>query len=155
MDLVVYAPGSSSPAYVDVSIVTALSQAALAGGSANHDGKAAEIAARGKRRSYPLINVTPFIVEDHGRFGEEAVKFLRSVAPVDPRLRSKAMRDLYQRLGALLQRHAADAVLSAIRARPPPASSSVFTVAQGAASTSVGRASATDIRLPAGPSSGR
>jgi hypothetical protein len=117
MDLIVYAPGATSPAYLDISIVSALSQEALAAGSATKDGKAAEIAARGKRRDYRLINVTPFILEDHGRFGEDAVKFLKSVAPVEPRLRSKAMQELYHRLSSLLQRHAADAVLAAITVR--------------------------------------
>ena len=149
MDLVVYAPGSSSPAYVDVSIVTALSQDALASGAANHDGKAAEIAAKGKRKDYPLISVTPFIIEDHGRFGEDAVKFLRSVAPSEPRLRSKAIRDLYQRLGALLQRRAADAVLSAItvQRRPPAAADTVVVAARLSSEARVSPPAAVDIRL--------
>ena len=117
MRLVVYAPDSSTPAYIDVSIVTALSQEALASGSAKHDGKAAEIAAKGKRKDYPLINVTPFIVEDHGRFGSDAIAFLKRVAPTDAGARSKAMSNLYHRLAAFLQRTAADAVLAAIGAQ--------------------------------------
>jgi len=144
MDLVVYSPGSASPAYIDVSIVSALSQAALAGGAANHDGRAAEIAAKCKHRSYPQISVTPFIVEDHGRFGDEAVKFLRSIAPTEPRLRSTAMRDLYQRLGAILQRHAADAVLAAITVRQRRSSAEPAVVVSAA---SAALPPATDIRL--------
>ena len=117
MDLVVYASGSTIPSYIDVSIVTALSQQALASGSAKYDGKAAEIAAKGKRNAYPLINITPFIVEDHGRFGSDAVAFLKRVAPTDAAARSRAMSDLYHRLAAFLQRTAADAVLAAIGAQ--------------------------------------
>ena len=64
MDHVVYTPGAGTPAYIDVSIVSALSLEALDGGAANCDGKAAGIAAAGKRKDYPLIDVTPFIVED-------------------------------------------------------------------------------------------
>ena len=117
MDLVVYCPESNVPAYLDVSIVSALSQEARASGSAKHDGKASEIVAKGKRKDYPLIHVTPFIVEDHGRFGSDSVAFLKRVAPSDPAARSRAISDLYHRLGAFLQRAAADAVLAAIGAR--------------------------------------
>ena len=119
MDLVVHVPGVSSPFHIDISIVTALSVEALARGSHLHDGKAASIAANGKRTDYPLINVTPFIVEDHGRSGEDALAFIRRVAPVDPGQRSKAIRELYHRLGAVLQRSAADAVLAATRTLRP------------------------------------
>ena len=118
MDLVVYPAGACSPIYVDVSIVSAVSREALSKGSAHYDGKAAEIAERAKRRDYPLINVTPFIVDDHGRLGPEALSFVRRIAPTSPTQRSKAISDLYHRLSAQLQRAAADAVLSAIAARP-------------------------------------
>ena len=153
MDLVVYSPGCSSPAYIDVSIVSALSQAALSGGAANHDGRASEIAARGKHKDYPLIPVTPFIVEDHGRFGDEAVKFIRRVAPAEPGPRSKAVRDLYHRLGALLQRHAADAVLSAIAVRPRRPQDAALASSSSSLSWRghVGLTPATDVRLPARP----
>ena len=117
MDLVVYTPDSATPTYVDISIVTALSHQALASGSAKHDGKASEIAGKGKRKDYPLINVTPFIVEDHGRFGSDAVSFLKQVAPSEAGARSKAMGDLYHRLAAFLQRTAADSILAAIGAQ--------------------------------------
>ena len=114
MDLVVHAPGAKEPIYIDVSIVSALSVEALRGGSASQDGKAAELAAKHKHNDYPLINLTPFIVEDHGRLGTEALAFVRRIAPIDLSARSKAIRDLYQRLGSVLQRKAADAVLAAI-----------------------------------------
>ena len=81
MDLIVYIPGETSPVHIDVSIASALSAEALGGGSDRHEGKAAAVAADHKRRDYPLINVTPFIVEDYGRFGDEALAFIRRVAP--------------------------------------------------------------------------
>eukprot|EP00973_Karenia_brevis_P060117 8365915-Karenia_brevis.AAC.1 len=48
MDLVIHAPEIASPFYVDLTVVSALSSDALAGGSAVRNGAAAEIAARGK-----------------------------------------------------------------------------------------------------------
>ena len=81
MDLVVHVPGHSAPFHVDISIASAMSQEALQGGAARHDGKAADIAAKGKHRDYPNITVTPFIVEDHGRFGTDALEVVRRVAP--------------------------------------------------------------------------
>ena len=113
MDLVVHAPSRGEPEYIDVSIVSALSVEALTAGSATQDGKAAAIAEASKRRAYPNLRLTPFIVEDHGRLGDDAAGFIRRLAPSDPAARSRAIRSLYQRLGALLQRRAADAVLSA------------------------------------------
>ena len=117
MDLVVRTPDCTSPAYIDVSIVSALAAQALAGGSSKHDGKAAELAAKEKRKDYPQVNVSPFIVEDHGRFGDDAVAFLKRVAPPGASARSRAMGDLYHRLASFLQRTAADAVLASIGAQ--------------------------------------
>ena len=113
MDLVVRAPGIAAPYYIDVTIVSALSQAALAGGSDVRDGAAAELAARGKATDYPLCSVTAFVVEDHGRLGENALQLVRALAPIDPVERSVAIRRLHQTLGATLQRSAADAVIAA------------------------------------------
>ena len=94
-----------------------MSQEALPAGSAKHDGKASEIAAKGKRKDFPPIDVTPFIVEDHRRFGSDAVSFLKRGALCEPGARSRAMGDLYHRLASLLQRAAADAVLAAVGAQ--------------------------------------
>ena len=94
MDLVVRTPDCTSPAYIDVSIVSALAAQALAGGSSKHHGKAAELAAKEKRKDYPQVNVSPFIVEDHGRFGDDAVAFLKRLAPPGASARSRAMGDL-------------------------------------------------------------
>jgi len=114
MDLVIYAPGAANPIYVDISIASALSAEALAGGSAARDGRAAEIAERRKHAAYPLIGVTPCIIEDHGRIGEEALTLIRRIAPASLTDRAVAIRELYQRMSATLQRIASDAVLSAV-----------------------------------------
>ena len=115
MDLVVHVPGGKGPVHIDVSIASALSQEALRSRSAHIDGRAAELAAAHKRGDYPLITVCPFIIEDHGRWGADAIAFVRRVAPSGPSSRSRALRQLYHRLSAVLQRHAADSVLAAIR----------------------------------------
>ena len=117
MDLVIHAPHLSEPVHVDVTIVSALAQEAMLAGAARRDGAAAGVAARRKRAKYPHCNVLPFVVEDHGRFGEEALALVRSLAPVDNTKRSPAIRRLYQTLGSVLQRHAADSVVSATTAR--------------------------------------
>ena len=117
MDLVVHAPGIAAPFYVDLTVANALSRMALSGGSAVRDGAAAELAARGKHRDYPCCSVTPFVIEDHGRIGEEALQFVRTLAPPDPADRSRAIRKLHHSLGATLQRIAADAVISATTVR--------------------------------------
>ena len=118
MDLVVRVPGVASPFYIDLTVASALSVEALEGGSAIRDGAAAAIAARGKIRDYPNCSVTPFVVEDHGRLGEEALRFIRIVAATDPAERSKDIRRLHQSIGATLQRCAADAVFAATTVRP-------------------------------------
>ena len=113
MDLVIHAPHLSEPVHVDVTIVSALAQEAMLAGAARRDGAAAGVAARRKRAKYPHCNVLPFVVEDHGRFGEEALALVRSLAPVDNTKRSPAIRRLYQTLGSVLQRYAADSMVSA------------------------------------------
>ena len=113
MDLVIHAPHLANAIHVDVTVVTALSQEALAAGSARRDGAAAQTAARNKRARYPNCPVIPFVIEDHGRLGEEAIQLARRLAPMVPTERSSAIRRLYQSLGAVLQRHSADSVLAA------------------------------------------
>ena len=102
---------------MDLTVVSALSIEALAKGAAQRAGVAIEIATRKKRRDYPNIAVLTFVIEDHGRIGEEARTFVRRLAPVEPSARSRALRSLYQALSACCQRASADAVLAA--ARPP------------------------------------
>ena len=118
MDLVINAPGFSSPFFIDLTVVSALSSDALSAGSAVRNGAAAEIAARGKHRDYPNCCLTPFVIEDHGRLGEEALQLFRRLAPSDLAERSRAIRSRHRSLGATLQRVAADAVIAATTARP-------------------------------------
>ena len=117
MDLVVHAPGLAEPLMVDLTVVSALTQDALALGSARRDGAAAAAAARRKRARYPGVAVVPFVVEDHGRLGEEALALTRLLAPAQDTARSAAIRRLHQSLGCVLQRNAADAVLAATQAQ--------------------------------------
>ena len=117
MDLVVRAPNVALPFYIDLTVVSALSSDALAGGAAIREGAAAEIGARGKFRDYPNCSLTPFVIEDHGRLGEEALRFVRLIAPAELSQRSKAIRRLHQSLGATLQRVAAEAVIAATTVR--------------------------------------
>ena len=120
MDLVIHAPGYSAPFYVDLTVVSALSTEALSSGSAVRSGAAAELAARFKYRDYSNCSVIPFVIEDHGRLGEEALRLVRAIAPTDDFERSQAIRHLHRSLGATLQRVAADAVIAATAVRPRP-----------------------------------
>ena len=113
MDLIVRAPAVTGPVRVDLTVVSALSVEALEKGSAQRSGVACEIAAKRRDRDYPLINVVPFAIEDHGRLGVDALKFARKLAPADIGKRSAELARLYQSLGASLQRSAADAVIAA------------------------------------------
>ena len=117
MDMIIRPPGAGA-IFVDLTVVSALTREALNHGSARRDGAAAAVAARHKRAKYPHCNVTPFVIEDHGRLGDEAIDLSKQLAPIDPVRRSKAIRLLHQSLGAVLQRHAADAVLAATRGTP-------------------------------------
>ena len=117
MDLVVHAPGFTAPFYIDLTVVSALSSDALRQGSAVRSGAAAELGARGKYKDYPNCTLTPFVIEDHGRLGDDALRFIRSIAPTDPAERSKSIRQLHRSLGATLQRVAADAIIAATTVR--------------------------------------
>ena len=117
MDLLIHAPGVAGPIYVDVTIVSAVSREALRSGSGSRSGVAAEIAARRKARAYPSISAIPFVIEDHGRFGKDAMRLLRMLAPTAPGLRTAAIREIYQTLGSTAQKVAADAIIAATTAR--------------------------------------
>ena len=114
MHLVVHVPGRGTPVHTDVSIASALSAEALEARWDQVDGRAAAIAAARKHTNYPLIDVAPFIVDGHGRFGTEAITFVKQLAPVDLVDRTNAMHLLYHWLSSVLQRHAADTVLAAV-----------------------------------------
>ena len=113
MDLIVRAPTIDGPVRVDLTVVSALSVEALEKGSPQRKGVASELAEKKKRRDYPLIPVVPFAIEDHGRFGEDALRFARKVAPTELSKRAVELARLYQSLGSCLQRSAADAVIAA------------------------------------------
>ena len=117
MDLVIHPPQSGIAIHVDLTVVTALSRGAMAAGAARRDGAAAQVAARHKRAKYPNCPVVPFVVEDHGRIGEDALRLVRQLAPSLPSERSAAIRRLYQSFSAVLQRHSADSVLAATAVR--------------------------------------
>ena len=117
MDLVVHAPGVATPFYIDLTVVSTLSSDALSGSSSLWNGVATEIAAKAKYKDYPNCSLTPFGIEDHGRLGEEALKFVRTLAFVEPSERSKSIRSLHRSLSATLQRVAADAVIAATAVR--------------------------------------
>ena len=114
MDIVIRAPGISGPINVDLTVACATSVEALRQGSATRDGAATEVASCAKKRKYRNISVVPFVIEEHGRIGEEARALARRLAPTDHAARSAAMRNLYQALGCTLQRLQADSVVAAL-----------------------------------------
>ena len=83
---------------------------------ANHDGAAAARAEDTKRLRYPGPALVPFAVEALGRPGESAVNYLRSLAPVDPRARSKWLGSAWQTLSVLVQTGNARLLLTAAHA---------------------------------------
>jgi len=70
-----------------------------------------------KRAKYPACAVLPFVLEHHGRFGEDALSFVRKIAPRETAARSEALVKLYQAIGATMQRLAADAIIAATTSR--------------------------------------
>jgi hypothetical protein len=113
IDLVVFSPRVAGPMFVDLTVVSALSVEALAKNSATQDGVAARLAAADKVNKYPQCRLMPFPLEDHGRLGDAAMNFAKLIAPVDPERRSVALSRLYHGLAAVLQRTAADAIITA------------------------------------------
>ena len=114
MDLILHAPAQDSPVHIDLTIVSPVSREALARGSADREGTAAMMAASRKRAKYPLIAVLPFVIEEGGRLGEDALGFVRKLAPREPKKRVEALNSLNHALGATLQRTAANAITAAI-----------------------------------------
>ena len=111
--------------FVDVAVVSASSEsAALRARRACEDGVAAADAVRGKRSKYPAHKqpecpLVPFVIEALGRLSPEAHGLLRSVAPKDPTLRSRALRRATQTLSVLVQSRLAEQLLSAEAGRAP------------------------------------
>jgi hypothetical protein len=117
MDLVVHAPGRTIPMLLDVTVVSALSQQSLPSGSARRDGAGAAAAARRKRARYLQANMMPFVIEEHGRLGDDAVAIARQLAPQEPGERTEVLNYLYQTLASIVQRYSADSLLAATQAR--------------------------------------
>jgi hypothetical protein len=100
--------------YLDVVVPTAgTTNREMARSRAERDGAAAARAADGKRVRYPGPDLVPFAVEALGRPGRDAISFLRSLAPVDPELRSAALGAAWQALSVVLQTENAELLLSA------------------------------------------
>ena len=114
MDLIVRAPTIIGPVHIDLTVVSATSREALHRGSADREGVTAELGAHRKRQKYANIAVMPFVLEDSGRLGEDALGLVRKIAPREPRARAEAMNTLYQCLSATLQRTAANAIIAAM-----------------------------------------
>eukprot|EP00959_Pyramimonas_sp_CCMP1952_P258126 5394875-Pyramimonas_sp.AAC.1 len=68
-----YAPRVAVPIRIDLTVVSALSQDALARGSARRAGTAAAASENDMRARYPGLNMAPFAIEDHGQMGEDAL----------------------------------------------------------------------------------
>ena len=117
LDIVLESPRAAGSIYVDFTVVSALSVEALARGLALRDGVAADLAATKKEQRYPHCRAWAFPVEDHGRFGEDALALGRALAPAEPERRSRALARLQQAVSAAVQRVAADSVIDATTAR--------------------------------------
>ena len=114
LDLIVRHDNLKEVARVDVTIVNATVTEYLKRGSASADGVAARAAERSKRTKYSGVRIVPFVVEEHGRLGEDALKLVRRLAPTDPAERSRAIAELYQDLGSIIRRLSADAILTSM-----------------------------------------
>ena len=115
LDLIIHHEKLRQPALIDVTIVNAAVAEYISRGSSTTDGAAADIAEGSKHRKYPGATIIPFAIEDHGRLGEAAMRLIRQLAPADAGMRSRAVKDLYRRIGGVVQKLSADAVVTAMR----------------------------------------
>ena len=107
---------NGSHTYIDVSIATATLPATIQHHNSHKSiPAAATLRANEKRRSYPGIPCTPFVLEAHGRADEAALHFIRTIAPKCPQTRSTTILSVWQTLSATLQRNNADAIHLAIQ----------------------------------------
>ena len=130
MDVVLRAARTTGQMLVDVTIVSPLTQEMLrSGAAARVPGAAASAAAAHKRQTYPNSNVVPFAIEHFGRWGEDAIALVKTLAPPPGNGRSEALTCIYQDVACEIQKSNADAILAAavrdrcarashIRARP-------------------------------------
>ena len=115
LDLIVHHENLSQPALIDVTIVNPAAAEYLSKGAGTREGVVAAVAEHAKRRHYSGREVTPFVLEEHGRMGETAEKFIKLIAPVAPEDRSKAINDAYRRIAGLIQKESADAIITATK----------------------------------------
>ena len=94
MDLIAHAPGIKGPIRVDFTAVRATSREALKRGSADRDEVTAEMGATRKRQKYCNVAVVPFVAEDSGRLGADALCLIRKLAPRDAGPRAEAINEL-------------------------------------------------------------
>ena len=115
----------SIPIHVDVTVTLATSTTALAGTVAAHvtAGHAAKMAEENKRRHYGKHTITPFALEAHGRWGDDALALLRQLAAhaTDPAQRTSNYHYSIQRIATTLQRHNANTIANHINNAVPAA----------------------------------
>ena len=88
------------------------------------DGHAAQLRVKDKLCDYPRSKnphegMVPFVIEALGRPSEDAVRFLRTLAPTEPRQRARVLPEVWRRISLITQRRLAELYLSAERPRPP------------------------------------
>ena len=114
MDLIVHAPNIVGPVHIDLTVLSATARKSLAKGVASREGTATASAAERKRAKYPMCAILPFVLEDHGRLGDDALGFVRKIAPRAKPERTQVLIGFYQAIGATLQRVAAVSIIAAI-----------------------------------------
>ena len=115
LDLIIYHEKFKQRAIIDVTIVNTAVAEYISRGSSTTDGLAADVAESSKRRKYSEATIVPFAIEEHGRLGDDALRLIRTLAPAEADLRSRAIKDVYRRLGGVVQRLSADAVLTSMQ----------------------------------------
>jgi len=112
--------------HVDVAITTAATSARgdVLSARAREDGHAARAKVIDKLRTYPPDKnpgetLVPFVFEALGRPSEEAVAFLRALAPTDPRHRAVWLSRAWTQASNIIQTRLAELYLSAELPRPP------------------------------------
>ena len=106
---------SAAETNIDVAIVAACTvQQALLKTRAKHDGHAARHAAARKKDRYPNLRVLPFVLEDFGRPGREAIGLVRALAAMDNEATaSESATHLWQSIQAIVQGHTAQIIRTA------------------------------------------
>ena len=105
--------------YFDVTIVNAATtNAQELAARAHKEGAAAQGAVQGKRRKYapdkhPAATLVPFAVEALGRPSEEALQFLRDLAPSDPSERAVVLKVAHYRLSTFIAMRQAELLMAA------------------------------------------